>query len=49
MVECHPIESDICVDPLARFGLDPRTTQERLRMTGDTAGLAFFFGQKLAS
>jgi len=33
----------------ARFGLDPRTTEERLRITGDTAGLALFFGQKLAS
>jgi len=32
-----------------RFGLDLRTTEERLRMSGDQAGLGLFFGQKLAS
>lgn len=34
---------------LARFGLDLHTTEQRLRITGDRAGLALFFGQKLAS
>jgi len=34
---------------LARFGLDLAVTEERLRVTGDRAGLAVFFGQKMAS
>lgn len=31
-----------------RLGLDVRVTEERLRMTGDSGGLAVFLGQKLA-
>ncbi|MEX2555573.1 MAG: type II secretion system F family protein [Actinomycetota bacterium] len=34
---------------LTRFGLDLHTTEQRLRITGDRAGLALFFGQKFAS
>lgn len=34
---------------LARFGLDLRQTQERLRVTGDHGGLGLFIGQKIAS
>ncbi len=34
---------------LGRVGLDPRATEERLRITGDRGGLALFFGQKIAS
>jgi tight adherence protein C len=43
------LAGDVVARLLRRFGLDLRSTEEQLRITGDRGGLTLFLGQKVAS